>query len=127
MMKAIVIQNMYNQYRHSVMQGLTGAVTELCCESFQWDNRFGQTLDRDKLVADLSAGRISYANWVSDIKKVSFFDEDYAVLTSMDTITSHGDHPKQVFEIFVTAVFAKREKGWKLICGQSTTLSDVIS
>ena len=118
-MKPIVIQSMYNQFRHSVMQKLAKAVSEICDDEFLWVNHLGQSMSRDELIENL--GFINYEKWNSDNQNVRFF-EDCAVLTGVETIIIIGDKQKLPLQTFVTVVFIKRETGWKLISGQSTVI-----
>lgn len=120
-MKPIVIQNIYNQYRHSIMQNLTKAIHEICDEEYLWVNYLGKSMNRDELVSALNAGLINYEKWQSEIQGVRFFD-DCAVLTSIDSIIVIGDGYKLPMQIYITAMFLKRENGWKLISGQSTNI-----
>ena len=124
-MKPIVIQNMYNQFRHSVMQNLTKAVLEISDEEFLWVNHLGQSMNRDELVDNISNGLINYEKWNSSNQNVRFFDA-CAILTGVETVIIIGDGCKLPLQTFVTIVFIRRESGWKLLSGQSTAIATTI-
>lgn len=120
-MKPIVIQSMYNQFRHSIMQNLTKAILEICDNEFLWVNHKGRSMTREELVSDVANGFINYEKWNSNNQNVRFFDE-CAVLNGFETIVNAGDGEKPPLQTFVTVVFIKRDAGWKLISGQSTAI-----
>ena len=124
-MKPIVIQNIYNQFRHSVMQKLTKAVSEFVDGEFLWVNHLGVVMNRDELMDNISKGLINYEKWTSTEQRVRVL-EDCAILTGIETVVFIGDGNKTPLKTFVTVVFVKRDSGWKLISGQSTVIATTI-
>ncbi|GHV06754.1 hypothetical protein FACS1894217_06070 [Clostridia bacterium] len=119
-MNHIVFQNIYNQYRHSVMQGLSQAILEFCDPEFVWTNYLGQSFTRDELLEMLSKGLINYAKWTSENQSVRVFDENCAVLTATDYIIKMRENDPHPVQTRNTIIFHKGAGGWKIIGGQST-------
>ncbi|GHV35675.1 hypothetical protein FACS18949_14110 [Clostridia bacterium] len=125
-MNLIVFQNIYNQYRHSVMQGLSKAIGEFCDPEFVWTNYLGQRATRDELIDMLNKGLIQYEKWTSDDQKVRVFEEHTAILTATDYVVVLRVGEPHPTKVNMTVVFVKRDNGWKMVNSHASAINQTV-